>query len=72
MHIQIYSKHDCNNCVKAEQYLQLRGFKYEVFKLDEHYTRDELLSKAPNARSLPQIFIDGQLIGGFESLKGKL
>jgi len=33
---------------------------------------EELLEAVPNARTVPQIFLDGQLIGGFTELKTKL
>ena len=32
------------------------------------WTKEQLLEASPNARTVPQIFLDGQLIGGFTEL----
>jgi glutaredoxin len=41
-------------------------------KIGDGFTRDELLEAVPTARTVPQIFIDEQLIGGFTELKQHL
>ena len=37
--------------------------------LDEDFTFEELLEKSPNARTFPQIFVDGELIGGYNEFE---
>ena len=37
--------------------------------LDEDFTFEELLEKSPNAKTFPQIFVDGELIGGFNEFE---
>lgn len=36
------------------------------------YTKKDLIEKVPNARSVPQIFLDGEYVGGLLELKQKL
>jgi glutaredoxin len=52
--------------------LEQKGIPYEERKIGDGYTREELLEAVPTARTVPQIFLDGELIGGFNELKTKL
>ena len=36
------------------------------------YTKKDLIEKVPNARSVPQIFLDGEYVGGLPELKKRL
>jgi len=65
----VYSKENCPHCVQAKNLLALKGIDTEEKKIGEGYTREDLLEVVPNARSVPQIFIDDELIGGFTELK---
>jgi glutaredoxin 3 len=68
----IWSKYNCPYCDQAKALLTQRGIKYEERKIGDGYTREELLEAVPNARTVPQIFLDGNLIGGFTELKKHL
>ncbi len=71
--ITIYSKPNCTFCVQAEELCKAKGLKYTVLKLDVDYTKEQLLEACPvPVRSVPQIFIDGEHVGGFTELKAKL
>ena len=48
------------------------GFKFEERKIGDGYTREDLLEAVPAARTVPQIFLDNELIGGFQELKQRL
>jgi glutaredoxin-related protein len=52
--------------------LKQRGIHFEEKKIGDGYTKEELLEAVPNARTVPQIFLDDQLIGGFTDLKAHL
>ena len=65
----IWSKYNCPYCDQAKSLLTQRGIKYEERKIGDGYTREELLEAVPNARTVPQIFINNQLIGGFTELR---
>ena len=68
----IWSKYHCPYCDQAKALLTQKGLAFEEKKFGDGYTKEELLEAVPNARTVPQIFLDGQLIGGFTELKTKL
>jgi glutaredoxin len=48
------------------------NLEYEYKLLDADYTVEELFKLVPEARTFPQVFIDGKPIGGFVELKNIL
>jgi glutaredoxin 3 len=68
----VWSKHMCPYCDQAKALLTLKGIDFEERKIGSGYTREDLLEAVPTARTVPQIFIDEQLIGGFTELKNHL
>ena len=64
----VWSKYHCPYCDKAKALLQMRGIQFEERKIGDGYTKEELLEAVPTARSVPQIFLDDKLIGGFTEL----
>ena len=64
----IWSKYNCPYCDQAKNLLELKGIAYEERKIGDGYTREDLLEAVPGARTVPQIFIDDQLIGGYTDL----
>jgi glutaredoxin 3 len=65
----VWSKNMCPYCDQAKALLTLKGIAFEERKIGSGYTRENLLEAVPTARTVPQIFIDEQLIGGFTELK---
>jgi len=65
----VWSKYHCPYCDQAKALLKQRGIEFEEKKIGDGYTKEELLEAVPNARTVPQIFIGDQLIGGFTELK---
>ena len=68
----VCSKYNCPYCDQAKALLAQRGIAYEERKIGDGYTKEELLEAVPNARTVPQIFINNQLIGGFTELRQHL
>lgn len=68
----IYSKDNCNYCVQAKTLLSQKGIIFEERKIGEGYTKEDLLEAVPSARSVPQIFLDEEYVGGFTELRDKL
>jgi glutaredoxin len=68
----VWSKYHCPYCEQAKALLKAKGIQFEEKKIGDGYTKEELLEAVPNARTVPQIFIDDQLIGGFTELKTHL
>ena len=65
----IWSKDQCPYCDQAKALLTQRNIAYEERKIGYGYTRENLLEAVPDARTVPQIFINNQLIGGFTELR---
>jgi glutaredoxin len=65
----VWSKVNCPFCEQAKHLLQHKGIEYEERKIGSGFTKEDLLESVPDARTVPQIFIDEQLIGGFTDLK---
>jgi glutaredoxin 3 len=65
----IWSKYHCPYCDQAKKLLEMRGIEFEERKIGDGWTKEELLEAVPSARTVPQIFIDNKLIGGFTDLK---
>jgi glutaredoxin 3 len=68
----VWSKNQCPYCDQAKALLKMKGIEFEERNINKDYTREALLEAVPNARTVPQIFLDGELIGGFTELKAKL
>lgn len=68
----VWSKYHCPYCDQAKALLTSKGIQFEEKKIGDGYTKEELLEAVPNARTVPQIFLDGELVGGFNELKKKL
>ena len=66
--ITIYGKPRCTFCDAAKRLCEQKGLEYEYKMLDADYTAEELFEKVPNARTFPQIFKDGESIGGYTEL----
>lgn len=68
----VWSKDQCPYCDQAKALLKSRGIEYEERNVSQDWTREQLLEAVPNARTLPQIFLDQELVGGFTELRKKL
>ena len=69
MKVTVWSKYNCPYCDQAKSLLSQRGIRFEECKIGDGYTKEELLEAVPTARSVPQIIVDGAVIGGFTELK---
>ncbi len=65
----IWSKYHCPYCDQAKALMKQKGIQFEEKKVGDGYTKEDLLEAVPTARTVPQIFLDGNLIGGFTELK---
>jgi glutaredoxin 3 len=67
-HVVIWSKDNCPSCSKAMTLLDSLKINYEVRKVGTEWSREQLLEAIPDARSVPQVTINNNVIGGYESL----
>ena len=68
----VWSKDSCPFCVQAKALLEARGIEYEERNVSRDWTKEQLLEAVPTARTLPQIFLDDNYIGGFTDLRTHL
>tara|TARA_E500000318_G_C3461715_1_gene172917 strand:- start:199 stop:423 length:225 start_codon:yes stop_codon:yes gene_type:complete len=68
----VWSKPACVYCEKSKALLKAKGIEYEEKNIAEGYKIQDLLELVPNARTMPQIWLDEQHIGGFFELEKKL
>ena len=67
--IKIYGKENCLFCDKAKQLCSSKEINFRYYQLGQDYEIKELMELVPNARTVPQIFKDNILIGGFSELQ---
>lgn len=66
--VEIYSSANCAYCVAAKNFLKQKGLDYTEIRIDtDPAERDKMLARAQR-RTVPQIFIDGQHVGGYDDL----
>jgi len=68
----VWSKDNCPYCEQAKGLLKMKGIEFEEKKIGHGYTKEDLLEAVPTARTVPQIFLGEELVGGFTELKQKL
>lgn len=77
----VYSKPNCTYCEQAKQLLKAKNLVFEERVIDVgqpkvdgtiYVTVDEVRQRAPSAKSVPQIFLDDRLVGGFTELRAEL
>ena len=67
--IEIYSSMLCGFCHAAKRLLKSKGVKYEETDVLMHPSkRREMMNRANGSRTVPQIFIDGEHVGGCDEL----
>ena len=64
--IYIWGKPACPSCTKAKALCEQRGYEFEYRELGKDFDRDEVLAEFPEARTFPQIVVNGLKVGGYE------
>ncbi len=68
MKFLIFTKYQCSYCDRAKTLIEQKGFEYESINIEEDNNIEILLEKNKYARTMPQIFINDKLIGGYTDL----
>jgi glutaredoxin 3 len=68
MSVVVWSRDLCAYCDRAKRELGKRDIVFEERKIGDGWTKEQLLKEIPNARTIPQIVIDGKVIGGYTEL----
>ena len=67
--VEIYTWQTCPYCIKAKLLLWLKGCEYLEYKIDGNEEARKLMTeRSKGKKTLPQIFINNQPIGGCDDL----
>jgi glutaredoxin 3 len=68
-HVKIYTREWCGYCTAALRLLKQKGVQFEHIDCSGDPATRKWLVEATGRTTVPQIFIDGQPIGGFTDLR---
>lgn len=66
--VLVYSTRICPYCVRAKQHLTRKGVSYREIMVDDDPQQRNEMMRITGRRTVPQILIDGQPIGGCDDL----
>ena len=66
--VQVYTTDNCPYCTRAKALLQKRGIAFEEVDVSQDPSKRDWLVKTTGRRTVPQIFIKGEAIGGSDEL----
>ena len=66
--IEIYTSQGCGYCSAAKSMLRNMGLDFKEFDLTRDGLARQKLIERTGRRTVPQIFVDGESIGGYEEL----
>lgn len=72
MSITVYTRRLCAYCTAAKQLLDTQGFDYDEVNLDTDPDLALQIMQRSGQRTVPQIFVGEQSIGGFQELYQKI
>ena len=64
----VWSNVGCHFCEMAKTLLKQKGIEYEERNIAKDWKTEQLLEAVPNARTVPQIFVDDKYIGDYNKL----
>jgi glutaredoxin 3 len=67
--VEIYTWSTCPFCIRAKALLKSKGVDFTEYVIDgDEVARDQMVQRTNGPRSLPQIFINDQYIGGCDDI----
>lgn len=70
MTVEIFTGANCGYCEKAKVLLRRHAIAFREFDVSgDAANRDELVRRLPRSKSIPQVFVGGEHIGGYEDLR---
>ena len=66
--VVVYTKSNCPYCIRAKDLLSRKGVDFEEIYLDDKPEEYKTLKQKTGMMTVPQIFINDQLVGGFTDL----
>ena len=68
MRIIIYTQNSCLYCQFAKDEFKKRDWEYTEYNLSDDENKVSLVERLPDAKTVPQIWIDDKHIGGYDEL----
>ena len=66
----IWSKNGCPYCDMAKDLLKQSNIEFQERNINEgEWTKEQLFEAVPDAKTVPQIFVRGEYVGGYNGLK---
>jgi glutaredoxin 3 len=66
--VELYVTTYCGYCVRAKRLLEQKGVQFELFDVTNDPTRRQWLRQATGRYTVPQVFINGRSVGGFDDI----
>ena len=66
--VEIYTTRTCPYCIAAKALLSRKGVPFEETDVADPALRQAMMQRAGGRRTVPQIFIDGPLVGGCDDI----
>lgn len=67
--VEIYTTEFCPYCVRAKSLLRKKGVAFEEIDASDPEVREKMVERAGGRRTVPEIFINDRIIGGYDELK---
>jgi glutaredoxin 3 len=68
--VEVYTTTYCPFCVRAKNLLKRKGVDFdEIDVTDDDELREKMIEMSGGRRTVPEIFINGKIVGGFDELK---
>lgn len=76
MKAEVYTKENCIFCIRAIKLLEDHGIEHDIIDVNP-LNKEELIARVEKAtgtapRTVPQIFIESEYVGGFDDLEKRL
>jgi len=72
IHITMYTKSNCPNCTTAKMIMDMAGLDYSDVDIMVGDRFANFVREYPDAKQMPQIFINDQRVGGVAGLQAAL
>ena len=66
--IEIYSLPTCYFCIQSKKIFEEKGVQYKEIMVGSDITREQFFERFPGIKTVPQIVIGGERVGGHEQL----
>lgn len=66
--IIVYTTNYCPYCVRAKDLLKRKGQPFTEINVEDDAAREAMIAKAGGRRTVPQIFINGTHVGGYDDM----